>query len=197
MTESRRTTTTFLFTDIQGSTRLEAQVGTARYGQLRERHRQLLRAAFTPLGGEEQGTEGDSFFVTFGSARDALAAAVAGQRASADEPWPEGVVPCGSGWASTPGSRSSPAAASWASTSTAHRGWRASRMAARSWSRRRRRCSSGRRSPRGHVARPGRASAAGHRGHRAAVAGRHRGSARPTSRPCAPPRCRRATCRHA
>ncbi len=91
MTETRRTTTTFLFTDIQGSTRLEAQVGTARYGQLRERHRQLLRAAFEPLGGEEQGTEGDSFFVTFGSARDALAAAVAAQRALAAEPWPDTV----------------------------------------------------------------------------------------------------------
>ncbi len=92
MTDSRRTTTTFLFTDMQGSTRLEAEVGTARYGQLRERHRQLLRAAFSPLGGEEQGTEGDSFFVTFGSARDALAAAVTAQRALAEEAWPQGVT---------------------------------------------------------------------------------------------------------
>ena len=51
-----------------------------------------MRAAFMPYGGTEQGTEGDSFFVTFGSARDALAAAVAGQQGLAAEPWPDGVV---------------------------------------------------------------------------------------------------------
>ena len=78
-------TVTFLFSDIEGSTRLEAQVGTSRYAQLRERHRGIMRAAFGAHGGEEQGTEGDSFFVTFGSARDAVAAAVAAQRGLAAE----------------------------------------------------------------------------------------------------------------
>jgi predicted ATPase/class 3 adenylate cyclase len=85
-------TVTFLFSDIEGSTRLEQQVGTTRYGQIRERHRAILRAAFASHEGREQGTEGDSFFVIFDSARAALAAAVAGQRDLFAEPWPEGPV---------------------------------------------------------------------------------------------------------
>jgi predicted ATPase/class 3 adenylate cyclase len=82
-------TVTFLFTDIEGSTRLEQQVGTARYGTLRERHRELLRTAFAAHGGAEQSTEGDSFFVVFDSAREAVSAAIEGQRALAAESWPE------------------------------------------------------------------------------------------------------------
>jgi len=83
-------TRTFLFSDIEGSTRLEQRLGTAAYTPLLERHRALLRAAFGAHGGEEEGTEGDSFFVVFGSARDALAAAIDGQRALAAEGWPAG-----------------------------------------------------------------------------------------------------------
>ena len=83
-------TVTFLFTDIEGSTRLEQEIGTARYGALRERHRELLRAAFAAHGGAEQSTEGDSFFVVFDSAREAVSAAIDGQRALALETWPEG-----------------------------------------------------------------------------------------------------------
>jgi predicted ATPase/class 3 adenylate cyclase len=82
-------TLTFLFTDIEGSTRLEQSLGTARYATIRERHRELLRGAFRPLHGSEQGTEGDSFFVTFPSARDAVAAAAAAQLALSAETWPE------------------------------------------------------------------------------------------------------------
>jgi predicted ATPase/class 3 adenylate cyclase len=82
-------TLTFLFTDIEGSTRLEQRLGTARYGVLRERHRALLRAAFAAAHGIERGTEGDSFFVTFGVAHDAVSAAAAAQRALTAEPWPE------------------------------------------------------------------------------------------------------------
>jgi predicted ATPase/class 3 adenylate cyclase len=82
-------TFTFLFSDIEGSTRLELRVGTARYGELRERHRQILREAFAANGGIEQGTQGDSFFVVFASARAAVSAAVTGQRALAGEPWPD------------------------------------------------------------------------------------------------------------
>jgi predicted ATPase/class 3 adenylate cyclase len=81
-------TVTFLFSDIEGSTRIEQKVGTARYGALRERHREILRAAFGAHAGEEQGTEGDSFFVVFASAREAVAAAVEAQRMLAAEPWP-------------------------------------------------------------------------------------------------------------
>jgi len=89
--EAPRGTITFLFSDIEGSTRLELELGTAIYGPLRERHRELLRSAFTAHGGDEQATEGDSFFVTFSSARSAIRAAVEGQRALAAETWPDGV----------------------------------------------------------------------------------------------------------
>ena len=82
-------TVTFLFTDIEGSTSLEQRLGTARYAALRERHREILRAAFGAHGGAEQSTEGDSFFVVFDSAREAVAAAVEAQRTLAAEPWPD------------------------------------------------------------------------------------------------------------
>jgi predicted ATPase/class 3 adenylate cyclase len=86
-------TGTFLFSDIEGSTRLEAAIGTERYAEFRERHRSILRDAFDAGGGEEQGTEGDSFFVVFRSARSAVAAAVEAQRGLIAEPWPDdGVV---------------------------------------------------------------------------------------------------------
>ena len=85
-------TLAFLFSDIEGSTRLEQDLGTAVYGQIRERHRELLRAAFLAHGGREQGTEGDSFFVVFPAAREALGAALAAQRAVVAEAWPSGAV---------------------------------------------------------------------------------------------------------
>ena len=80
-------TVTFLFTDIEGSTRLVQELGP-RYRDVLERHQELLRDAFR--AGAEVGTEGDSFFVAFDSATDAVVAAVEGQRALADEPWPDG-----------------------------------------------------------------------------------------------------------
>lgn len=80
-------TVTFLFTDIEGSTWLVQELGP-RYRDVLERHQELLRDAFG--AGVEVGTEGDSFFVAFASATDAVAAAVAGQRALAREPWPDG-----------------------------------------------------------------------------------------------------------
>jgi len=79
---------TFLFTDIEGSTRLEQQVGTERYAELLERHRAILRAAWG-TSGQEQGTEGDSFFVLFDRATECVAAAVAAQRTLRAEPWPD------------------------------------------------------------------------------------------------------------
>ncbi len=94
MTDAGSPTTgvvTFLFTDIEGSTRLELALGTARYATVRERHRELLRAAFAANGGTEQSTQGDSFFVLFESARSAIHAAIEGQRALAREPWPDGI----------------------------------------------------------------------------------------------------------
>jgi predicted ATPase/class 3 adenylate cyclase len=86
-------TVTFLFTDIEGSTRLGQAVGPARYGEILERHRELLRAAFSASGGIEVGTEGDSFFVVFERPAAAVAAAADGQRALAGAPWdPEATV---------------------------------------------------------------------------------------------------------
>jgi predicted ATPase/class 3 adenylate cyclase len=83
-------TVTCLFSDIEGSTRIELALGTGPYRDLRERHRELLRAAFAAHDGYEQSTEGDSFFVLFRRAGDAVAAAVDGQRAIAAESWPDG-----------------------------------------------------------------------------------------------------------
>jgi len=79
----------FLFTDIEGSSRLEQRIGTAAYAEVRERHRTLLRAVFAAHRGSEQGTSGDSFFVVFPTAREAVEAAVDAQRGLAAEPWPE------------------------------------------------------------------------------------------------------------
>jgi class 3 adenylate cyclase len=93
MTIEGRTTTravTFLFTDIEGSSRIEREVGTDAYATLLARHRAILRAAFSANGGEEMSTEGDSFFVVFSSAADAIRAAVDGQRGLAAADWPEG-----------------------------------------------------------------------------------------------------------
>ena len=84
-------TRTFLFSDIEGSTRLLDELGRDAYTAVLERHRALLRAAFERHGGREQGTEGDSFFVVFDGAVDAVAAAVEAQRALGAEAWPAGV----------------------------------------------------------------------------------------------------------
>jgi predicted ATPase/class 3 adenylate cyclase len=84
-------TRTFLFSDIEGSTRLLDELGGAAYKAVLERHAALLRAAFAAHGGQEEGTEGDSFFVVFESATEAVLAAVDAQRALATESWPDGV----------------------------------------------------------------------------------------------------------
>jgi predicted ATPase/class 3 adenylate cyclase len=81
-------TVTFLFSDIEGSTRLVQALGDA-FPALLERHQALLRGAFGDAGGVEVTTEGDSFFVVFRGALAAVGAAVAAQRALAAEPWPE------------------------------------------------------------------------------------------------------------
>lgn len=78
MAGARASVVTFLFSDIEGSTLLLRRLGDA-YEAALEDHRRILRGAFAAHGGQEQGTEGDSFFVVFDSARDALDAAVAAQ----------------------------------------------------------------------------------------------------------------------
>ena len=81
---------TFLFSDIEGSTRLVKEL-RERYGDVLGEHQRLLRAAFEAHGGYEVDTQGDSFFIAFSSARDALLAAVEGQLALLAHPWPDGV----------------------------------------------------------------------------------------------------------
>ena len=82
-------TVTFLFSDIEGSTRLLQEQGDA-WPAMLARHNELLEAAFVARGGQVVGTEGDSFFVAFPAAPSAVAAAVDAQRALAAEPWPAG-----------------------------------------------------------------------------------------------------------
>ncbi|HSC49197.1 MAG TPA: adenylate/guanylate cyclase domain-containing protein [Gaiellaceae bacterium] len=82
-------TVTFLFTDIEGSTRLLQELGDD-YGQVVADHRRLLRDVFQAAGGSEVDTQGDAFFYSFARARDAVGAAVAGQRALAAHDWPRG-----------------------------------------------------------------------------------------------------------
>lgn len=84
-------TQTFLFSDIEGSTRLLESLGATAYTRVLEREAAILRSAFEAHGGREEGTEGDSFFVVFDSAVEAVMAAVEAQRALAAEAWPSGV----------------------------------------------------------------------------------------------------------
>jgi class 3 adenylate cyclase/streptogramin lyase len=89
MPELPRGTVTFLFTDIEGSTRLLKQLGD-RYGEALAEHQRILREAAEAREGREVDTQGDSFFFAFSKANGALAAAVLAQRALAAHEWPEG-----------------------------------------------------------------------------------------------------------
>ena len=80
-----------LFTDIEGSTRLLHELGVDAYSQLLGVHHGLLRTAVAASNGVEIKTEGDSFFVVFTSASDALCAAAEAQRSLAAQEWPMGV----------------------------------------------------------------------------------------------------------
>jgi predicted ATPase len=76
---------------VVDSTRLLGELGPDDYAQALADHRRLLRAAFELHGGLEVDTQGDSFFVVFERARDAVAAAVAAQHAVAGMRGPAGV----------------------------------------------------------------------------------------------------------
>src|SRR5438128_560077 len=90
MAELPSGTVTFLFTDIEGSTRLVKRLRD-NYAQLQADHQQILRTTFEDAGGHEIDTQGDSCFVAFLRAGDAVAGAVAAQRALTTHGWPEGV----------------------------------------------------------------------------------------------------------
>jgi predicted ATPase/class 3 adenylate cyclase len=78
-------TVTFLFTDIEGSTRLLHELGDVYAAALAD-HRQKLRRAFAEHDGVEVDTQGDAFFVAFARASDAVAAASDAQRGLAVGP---------------------------------------------------------------------------------------------------------------
>src|SRR5688572_30015457 len=75
-------TVTFLFTDVEGSTKLLQELGAGGYAGALSAHRRTLREAFAAHRGVEVDTQGDAFFVAFSSASDAVAAARAVQGAN-------------------------------------------------------------------------------------------------------------------
>src|SRR5207253_666168 len=87
MAELPSGTVTFLFTDIEGSTRLLQELGE-RYPAVQHEHHAIVRRAVAGGGGIEVNTEGDSFFVVFPNPPGAVRAAVEVQRALAAHPWP-------------------------------------------------------------------------------------------------------------
>jgi class 3 adenylate cyclase len=91
MSDLPRGTVTFLFTDIEESTPLLRALGEG-YGEVLATHRRLLREAGARHGGHELDALGDSTFVAFATAHDALGAAIDGQAALAAHPWPDGAA---------------------------------------------------------------------------------------------------------
>jgi predicted ATPase/class 3 adenylate cyclase len=81
-------TVTFLFTDVEGSTRLLQQLKDA-YAEVLIECRRLVRTAIQERGGQEVDTEGDAVFAAFPSARDALLASVTAQQRLLRHPWPD------------------------------------------------------------------------------------------------------------
>ena len=85
-------TVSFLFTDIEGSTRRWEHSPAAMRAAV-DRHFALLREAITAHGGHVVRTQGDGLCAAFATAPPALAAALAAQRALHTEPWPAGAAP--------------------------------------------------------------------------------------------------------
>jgi predicted ATPase/class 3 adenylate cyclase len=79
-------TVTFLFTDVEGSTRLLHELGPARYAEELAEHRRVVREAAAAQGGTEVDTQGDAFFVVFPTAGGASAAAQAAREGLAAGP---------------------------------------------------------------------------------------------------------------
>ncbi len=87
MTELPTGTVTFLFTDLEGSTRLWQEHPAAMKPAL-ARHDEILRGAIESHRGHVVKTTGDGFHAAFAAAHDAVEAAIAGQIAMAGDPWP-------------------------------------------------------------------------------------------------------------
>jgi len=84
-------TVTFVFSDLEGSTKLLKQLGDEGYAAMLATHRQLVRETFAEHGGSEIDTQGDAFFYSFSRARAAVAACVEVQRRHEAHEWPQGV----------------------------------------------------------------------------------------------------------
>jgi predicted ATPase/class 3 adenylate cyclase len=82
-------TVTFLFTDIEGSTKLLQELGK-RYAALLGEHRELIVRAAEAHGGQQIGSEGDAIFLAFADASSGISAAVDAQRALGTHQWPDG-----------------------------------------------------------------------------------------------------------
>src|SRR6266540_2992825 len=87
MAELPTGTVTFVFTDIEGSTRLLQELGD-RYAAVRDEQASIVRRAIADCNGVEVSTGGDSFFLVFRSPAGAVQAAVAAQRSLATHDWP-------------------------------------------------------------------------------------------------------------
>jgi class 3 adenylate cyclase len=83
-------TVTFVFSDLEGSTRLLKQLGDDGYAEMLRTHRRIVRETFAAHGGSEIDTQGDAFFYSFSRARGAVAAAVEVQRRHETQAWPGG-----------------------------------------------------------------------------------------------------------
>ena len=70
-------TVTFLFTDVEGSTKLLHELGAERFAEALAEHRRVIREACAAEGGVEVDTQGDAFFFAFSTGPGALAAAAA------------------------------------------------------------------------------------------------------------------------
>jgi YVTN family beta-propeller protein len=88
MAELPSGTVTFLFTDIEGSTRLVKELRED-YADLLQQHQRLLRSKFEEAGGYEIDTQGDAFFFAFTRAMDAVLASAGAQRSLASHAWPK------------------------------------------------------------------------------------------------------------
>src|SRR5579884_2421134 len=83
-------TVTFLFTDIEGSTRLLQHLGDDGYDAALSAHHRIVREAIGNHGGVEVSTEGDAFFVAFADASAAVGAALDAQQGLGRFDWPPG-----------------------------------------------------------------------------------------------------------
>jgi WD40 repeat protein/class 3 adenylate cyclase/energy-coupling factor transporter ATP-binding protein EcfA2 len=84
-------TVTFLFTDIEGSTKLLERL-REQYAILLDEHQQILRASFDRWNGSEIDTQGDSFFAVFPRAIDAVCCVIEAQRELMAHEWPQAAV---------------------------------------------------------------------------------------------------------